>query len=108
MKQEVHRVDSHTIKLESQTDDKWRLKLNGRKINEGFGGMKKGHLRLVELVDALTAEGYNYQEYIDDRGDERSESESRYALIREDSGGGLDAIDYSDDKSELVEQVLKE
>jgi len=107
MTERIHNVDGNIVELEKHSQDKWEVLLNGEGVAVGFGGLKKGGLRFDNMVDALKASGYEFEEYIVDRGDDKEEIESQFVLMEELPDGSLEDLNFSDDKSEL-QRILRE
>jgi len=111
MTSRIHRIDDNIVTLQKHSLDKWAVFLNGREISAGFGGVERGKLSFNETVEALKTTDYEFEEFVHDRVETDampdSESAERFVLSRVYSDGSVDDLNYSEDKSELVE-LLKE
>ena len=111
MTHRIHRIDNNIVKLQKHSQDKWAVSVNGREISAGLGGVETGKISFNDTVEALKSKDYDYEEFVQDRVETdampESESAERYVLSRVYKDGDVDDLNYSDDKSELVE-LLKQ
>lgn len=100
----IHQVDDDIVKLETLPDGKKYLELNGTVIMKGYfsDDIEDFEDCFDSLVEGLKESGWEFEDFIVDRDGELEDGESRFVLVREYPDGSLDDLNFSDERTELV------